>query len=177
MIPPPAAKFRLPDMLSLCGLPAYLNRHHKKAVADSAQWFIRGSDLKGKKLEAFLRHKVPSLGTRCYPTAAYPQVRVASDLLIWIFYIDDIAEMTSEEENKFVADDVANMMWDPHGYEPVTLVAKMASECVQSISMSELYTDYSQFLEARDSHHRRWGPRPFHRGDGRVPPRDRPASP
>lgn len=130
----PSAKMRLPDMLSVLPLQPYLNRHHKRVVAECAQWFIRGTDMPEHRQDAFMRHRAPFLSARCYPTISYPHLRANSDALIWFFNIDDISDMLTEKATRYVAADCMAMFRDPHGYAPVTRTARMGSEYVRLLS-------------------------------------------
>ena len=127
---PHLTKLHIPDVASYIPFPVRLNRHHKHVCAESDRWFIRGSDFTEKTLAKFCRYRVSFLASRCYPAAAYPQLRVCADTMNWFFYLDIISDEMNESGNQYVASDVMNVLWHPEMYEPETRTAKLCREYV-----------------------------------------------
>lgn len=140
--PSSETKFCLPDLVAHCPLPARLNRHHKQACAEADRWFICGAGFTGKKKDAFIDARSTFLSTRCYPLAAYPQMRVICDCVSWFFYIDDISDEMSSLSASEMAADIMNTLWHTDTYEPHSRVAKMCKEYVSCHLGVLMFTAY-----------------------------------
>ena len=64
----------------------------------------------------------------CYPTAAYPQLRVCNDFLTYLFHLDDLSD-DMEEGATSTADVVNNALYHPSHHQ-TSRIGKMTKESV-----------------------------------------------
>lgn len=127
---PHGTQLVIPKTLLQCEvvIPHSLNRHHRLARIKTARWFLHGSGLSGNQKDTFLSVRAAVLASRFYPTAAYPQLRVCTDFLSWLSFVDDITDNMNERGTQAAGADVLNALWHPDNYMPISKVASMAKE-------------------------------------------------
>ena len=102
----------------------------------------------GKKREAYHGLKVGLLVAQCYPDAAYPQLRVVNDFMIYLFHLDNLSDDMDNRGTLSTADEVLNSLYHPHTWRSSSRVGKMTREYVHFSSddlMAYTLTDISAF--------------------------------
>jgi len=140
----------LPELFSHHLLPAHtrVNRHHKQVAKETKRWLFKGVKLGEEKRYSMtidgLKHGL--FGARTYPYAALPQLRVCTDVLVYMFYLDDISDDMDNREIGAVADVVINSLHHPHSDRPER-VGKMTRECVPIIARSSFDPNVSSIYK------------------------------
>ncbi|KIJ08221.1 hypothetical protein PAXINDRAFT_18633 [Paxillus involutus ATCC 200175] len=115
--PSPPTKVVLPDLISYCPFDPHISRHHKLVSIESKRWLFNGIPHHN---EQFRREthglKCGRFAARCYPNASYPQLRVCSDFLHWLFHIDDLSDDIDSHSIRNVSNVVMNSLYHPHTY-------------------------------------------------------------
>ena len=125
--------FMLPDLFShhsdLLLVHTRVNRHHKQVARETKHWLFKGANLGEEKRCSIDGLKHGLFAARTYPYAALPQLRVCTDFLADLFFLDDISDDMDHREAGTITDIILNSLYHPHSYSP-DRVGKMARECV-----------------------------------------------
>ena len=125
---PCVTKIVLPDIPSYCAFDVRFNRHAKRVSTVSRKWLRDGIELTEKKRRAFDGLKCDVLASVCYPDAAYPQLRVCTDFLAYLFHLDDISDEMDIHGTQDIADVVMDVLYHPHIRSSTSRVADLTRE-------------------------------------------------
>ena len=121
----------LPDLVSYCKFDLNINRHNKLVSVESNQWFFNGDpDIDQATRRAFLGLKSGRFAAMCFPNVGYPQLRVCSDWLNWIFHLDNLSDDMDDRGIDKVANVVMNSFYHPHTYYSPARLNRMTKESV-----------------------------------------------
>ncbi|EED80610.1 predicted protein [Postia placenta Mad-698-R] len=82
----------LPDLVSYCQFPLRCNPH-SDAAQSSTSWLTNHCpEMSPEQLAAVRKLDAGTLSTYCYPDCDVKNLRVASDFLVFLFYLDDISD-------------------------------------------------------------------------------------
>jgi hypothetical protein len=145
---PEVKKIVLPDLVSHCTFKLRCNRFRKLITTETKRWLFKDGNLMGKKHETYHGLKVGLLVAQCYPDAAYPQLRVVNDFMIYLFHLDNLSDDMDNSGTLSTADEVLNSLYHPHTWRSSSRVGKMTREYVYLPSdnlMAYTLTDISAF--------------------------------
>lgn len=121
----------LPDLVSHCKFNLHVDRNHKLVSVESKRWMFNGDpDLDQAARRAFHGLKAGKLAAMCYPNGGYPQLRVCSDYLNWLFHLDDLSDDMDNRGIDNVANVVMNTLYHPHTYRSPARLNRMTKESV-----------------------------------------------
>ena len=123
-------KIVLPDIPAYCAFDIRFNRHTKHVSSASKKWLRRGIQMSQKKRRALDGLKCDVLASVCYPDAALPQLRVCTDFLTYLFFLDDISDEMDIQGTQDIADVVMNVLYHPHIRSSPSRVADLTREYV-----------------------------------------------
>lgn len=125
----------LPDLISHCTFHLRIDRNHKLASVESKKWLFNGDpDLDDAARRAFHGLKAGKLAAMCYTNAGYPQLRVCTDFLNWLFHLDNLSDDMDNRGIDNVANVVMNSIHHPHTYRSPARLNRMTKEFVFPIS-------------------------------------------
>ncbi|KIJ61808.1 hypothetical protein HYDPIDRAFT_95823 [Hydnomerulius pinastri MD-312] len=127
--PSAPTKIVIPDLVSHCTFDLSKNRNHKLASRESKKWLFNGDpNLDEGSRRAFHGLKAGQLTAMCYPKAGYPQLRVCSDFMNWLFHLDNLSDDMDIRGIKDVANVVMNSLHHPHTYRSSTRLNRMTKD-------------------------------------------------
>ncbi|KAH7887063.1 isoprenoid synthase domain-containing protein [Phlebopus sp. FC_14] len=127
--PPVPTKIIIPDLVSHCTFELQKNRNHKLVSVESKKWLFNGdSDLDERSRRAFHRLKAGQLTAMCYPKAGYPQLRVCSDFLNWLFHLDNLSDDMDNRGISDIANVVMNSLHHPYSYRSSARLNRMTKD-------------------------------------------------
>ncbi|KIM55373.1 hypothetical protein SCLCIDRAFT_134791 [Scleroderma citrinum Foug A] len=109
-------KIVIPDLLSHCTFNLRKSRYHKMLSIETKRWLFRGDSLDERAQRAFHGLKAGQLAAMCYPNAGYPQLRVSSDFLNWLFHLDNLSDDMDNRSITEVANVVMNSLHHPYTF-------------------------------------------------------------
>jgi hypothetical protein len=121
-------KIVLPDLISYCAFDIRLNRYGKRVATDTKKWLFSGLKLNEKRRRAFNGLKCGLLASMCYPDAAYPQLRVCTDFLGYLFHLDDISDEMDIRGTHDIANIVMNTIYHPVSRQANSRLARLTKE-------------------------------------------------
>ena len=125
------ATILLPDLVSHCKFDLHINRYHKLATVESNRWvFNSDPDLDQATRRAFQCLKAGKFVAMCYPNVGYPQLRVCTDFINWIFHLDDLSDDMDDRGVDKVVNVVMNSLYHPHTYRSPARLNRMSKESV-----------------------------------------------
>ncbi|KAG9313633.1 terpenoid synthase [Chiua virens] len=129
--PPTPITIRLPDLVSRCKFDLHIDRSHKRVSVESMGWLFDGDpDLDEPSRRAFHGVKAGKLAAMCYPNVGYPQLRVCTDFLNWLFHLDNLSDDMTDRSIEKVAEVVMNSLHQPHTYRSPGRLSRMTTELV-----------------------------------------------
>ena len=128
-------KIFLPDFISYCALPKRVSPHQMQLTIETREWLIE-TGVTGKKLDDLAdRYKSGLITALVYPGAAFPQLRVCSDIMAWLFLLDDLSDVMDNRGTRTVGEVIMNSLCHPHTYTSPDLLGKMAREFVFHLAL------------------------------------------
>lgn len=123
------ALLALPDLASHCTFSYRTNPSLKGIPAKTKTWFFNGNTAHyEKQCEIFNGLNPTLLASVCYPDAGRPQLRVCSDFLAYLFFLDDLSDDLHTHDTASVADVVLNSFYHPHTFQSQNRLAQMSKE-------------------------------------------------
>jgi hypothetical protein len=114
-----------------------MNRYRKYVSAPTKKWFFkRDNILLDKQWESFRGLKPTLLAAVCYPDVGYPQLRLCSDFLAYLFFLDNSSDELDNHDTISVADLVLNSFYHPLNYQSTVRIAAMSKEFVYNLSQN-----------------------------------------
>jgi len=111
-------QYRLPDIVAQWPWPRSLNQHYQEAKAESGQWLRDFKALDAKAQRSFDLCDFSLLSSLGYPLLDKDCLRVACDLMMLFFIIDEYTDNTDRDEARTYADMVANVFENPYVERP-----------------------------------------------------------
>jgi hypothetical protein len=118
----------LPDMISYCNLPRCINPSEVEVASATKQWLLNGGYMAGRALDQFSTNRFPVFASLVFPKASPSHIRVCSDFLSWVYYVDDPGEAMKPEEVKVVADMIFDSFRNPDAVHSGDNVCRMTRE-------------------------------------------------
>ena len=109
-------KIVIPDLVSYCTFNLRKSRYHEMLSIETKRWLFRGDSLDEHAQCAFHELKASQLAAMCYPNAGYPQLRVSSDFLGWLFHLDNLSDDMDNRSITEVANIVMNSLHHPYTF-------------------------------------------------------------
>ncbi|KAF8522906.1 isoprenoid synthase domain-containing protein [Hysterangium stoloniferum] len=96
----------LPNLLSISSWPyeSTVNSHRHSVALESQQWTESFQILTPKARAAFLRYDFPLLASLAYPLIGRRHLRLASDLMYWLFLYDELIGTQNGESARELTD-------------------------------------------------------------------------
>ncbi|KDQ61287.1 hypothetical protein JAAARDRAFT_191378 [Jaapia argillacea MUCL 33604] len=120
-------KFRIPDFISYSGMKVKVNRHYKRAAADSERWIVDNANIGGSKLRHLRGSKGGLLAAMCYPSCDYTGLRLASDFMCYLFHLDDMTDGLSEN-GQSVHEEIVGAVHQPSSAKASKKACKLTTE-------------------------------------------------
>ena len=140
-------KIVIPDLVSHCTFNLRKSRYHKMLSIETKRWLFRGDSLDERAQRAFHGLKAGQLTAMCYPNAGYPQMRVSSDFLNWLFHLDNLSDDMDNRSITEVANVVMNSLHHPYTFRSNARLSRMTREYVPDFpSCTPILRTPGQFL-------------------------------
>ncbi|KAJ7891626.1 isoprenoid synthase domain-containing protein [Mycena olivaceomarginata] len=160
----------LPDLESHCPFSHRKNRYRKSVSAETKNWFFTGdSTLREKQLESFRGLNPTLLAAVCYPEAGYPQLRLCSGFLAYLFFLDNLSDELDNRDTVSVADQVLNSLYHPHTFRSSIRIAVMSKDICKRIKQTSTPAVYHRFVETFDLFLQSVHDQAIHRTTGVIP--------
>ncbi|KAH7912167.1 isoprenoid synthase domain-containing protein [Hygrophoropsis aurantiaca] len=145
------SKIVIPDLVSHCTFDLHLNRNHRLVSVESKRWLFRGdNNLSEKSRKAFHGLKAGKLTAMCYPQAGYPQLRVCSDFMNYLFHLDNLSDDMDRRGTRAVSNVVMNSLYHPYDYYSPTRVNKMTKDFYRRMIATAAPGACQRFIETFD---------------------------
>ncbi|KAI5983940.1 isoprenoid synthase domain-containing protein [Pisolithus orientalis] len=123
--PSSPTKVIIPDLVSHCTFALRSSIHQRRLSAESERWLFRSDNLNESTRHSFRGLKAGKLTAMCYPNAGYPQLRVVSDFLNWLFHLDNLSDDMDNRSITEVANVVMNSLHHPYTYRSNVRLSRM----------------------------------------------------
>ncbi|KAF9239816.1 isoprenoid synthase domain-containing protein [Melanogaster broomeanus] len=122
-------KVVLPDLVSHCPFDLHINRNHKLVSIESKRWLFQGDPhLDERSRHDFHGLKAGQLTATCYPNVGYPQLRVCSDFMNWLFHLDNLSDDMDKRGVREISNVVMNSLYHPHTYHSTARLSRMSKD-------------------------------------------------
>lgn len=120
----------IPDLSSYCEnrFPLHISRYRKDISAESKEWFFYTDKSSTEKQEAYNGLNPGLLVSVCYPHGGFPQLRVVTDFLTYLFYFDNITDEMHNTTIRQISDIVMNSFHYPCSFQTSHRIGQMGKE-------------------------------------------------
>ncbi|KAF9256079.1 terpenoid synthase [Marasmius fiardii PR-910] len=144
------AKFQIPDLLSHCKFNLHINPHQKQVTNETKKWLLQCSDKVGKLTrQEYKGQKYGLLSATVYPRAAYPQLRVCNDILVYLFHLDDLSDDIDVNETISISDVIMDVLYHPGRYS-APRIGKMTRDYWRRLIQTASPSIQQRFIETLD---------------------------
>lgn len=147
LCPSSPTKVVIPDLVSHCTFELRSSTHQKRLSADSERWLFRSDSLDESTRRSFHGLKAGLLTAMCYPNAGYPQLRVVSDFLNWLFHLDNLSDDMGNRSITEVANVVMNSLHHPYTYHSNVRLGRMTRSFYRRILRTASPGTCQRFVE------------------------------
>ncbi|KAF8149257.1 isoprenoid synthase domain-containing protein [Mycena galopus ATCC 62051] len=141
----------LPDLEAHCSSSRRTNRHRKSVSLQTKRWFFNGdSTLHEKQWGSFKGLNPTLLAAVCYPDAGGPQLRLCSDFLAYLFFIDNLSDELTNRDTIYVAELILNSLYHPSTLTSTARIAVMSKDICKRIQQISTSSVYYRFIETFD---------------------------
>ncbi|KAJ6520767.1 isoprenoid synthase domain-containing protein [Mycena vulgaris] len=141
----------LPDLASHSTFSHRLNPHRKGVPAKTKAWFFKGSNPHyDKQCESFNGLNPTLLASACYPDAGHPQLRVCSDFLAYLFYLDNLSNEFDTRETALVSTIVPNSFYHSNTSRSPSRIAQMSKDLFKRICQTSGQGVQCRFIQTFD---------------------------
>ena len=121
---------KIPDLSSYCGdrFNQQISRHRRIISSGSKQWFFHTDKYSKDMLEAYNGLNAGLLVSVCYPEAGCTQMRVCTDFITHLFYLDNISDEMNDSSILEAGDIVMNSLHHVNSFRTSSRIGTMARE-------------------------------------------------
>ncbi|KAJ6494348.1 isoprenoid synthase domain-containing protein [Mycena sanguinolenta] len=160
----------LPDLESHCPFTHRTNRYRKPVSGHTKKWFFNGNTtMLDKQWESFRGLNPTLLAAVCYPEAGFPQLRLCSDFLAYLFFLDNLSDDLDNQDTVSVADLILNSLYHPHTFRSSVRIAVMSKDICKRIEQTSTPGVYDRFVETFDLFLQSVHDQAIHRTTGVIP--------
>ncbi|KAJ7081323.1 isoprenoid synthase domain-containing protein [Mycena belliarum] len=114
-------------------------------------WFLKENNPHyDKQCESFSGLNPALLASVVYPDAGRPQLRVCSDFLAYLFFLDDLSDGLDDRDTSSVGNIVLNSFYHPDTFQSPTRLAHMSKDLFKRIRQTSRQDVQRRFIEAFD---------------------------
>ena len=124
------SSINIPDLSSYCGdrFRLRISRHRKEVSSQSKKWFFYADHSSIEKKNAYHGLNPGLLVSVCYPHGGFPQLRVVTDFLTYLFYFDNISDEMDNMTIRDASNIVMKSLQDPWSFQTSRRIGTMAKE-------------------------------------------------